>query len=427
MNTLNIYYNGSLVGILSLKKDSDDIVLKYDDLWKEDGFSLSPALPLDETFTNRSVKNFIENLFPEGDGLDNLISYLHISKSNKFALIQAIGKDTSGALVFSNDNYYETETNFKEIPTKELALRIKHRKEIPISIWDDKPRLSIAGVQEKLPITKLNGKYGFGEGQLSSTHILKFEKNNENLVLNEYLSLHLAYIAGLDVAKAEIKYFENEQVLEVERFDRKIISDLEIQKIHMIDSCQALGLPVSYKYERNFGSGRDVKDIGEGVSFIKLQSLVNKCSIPIVENKKILEWTLVNICLGNCDAHGKNISFFKDTKGMRITPFYDILNIALYEHEYETDLAMAISREFTISNISTYDFIEFCDEISVKIKQLKSSFKKISTKILNELENDFVVKLKQDNPVFINKYINNVQKRIEQLSKVINSDYSNSL
>jgi len=419
MNELDIYYNSIKVGTLLLKPQSNDIYLNYCDTWQQNGFSLSPLLPLDRNFTNNQVKNFIENLLPEGDGLDMLISYLQISKTNKFALISSIGRDVSGALDFIIPNSKAIETTFREVSSEELAQRIRKRKEIPISVWDDKPRISIAGVQEKLPITKLNGKYGFGEGKLSSTHILKFDKKDENLVLNEYLSLHLARVAGLNVAKAEIKYFENEQVLEVERFDRKIISDQEIQKIHVIDSCQSLCLPVSYKYERNFGSGRDVKDIREGVSFEKLQSLINRCTIPLIENKKILEWTIVNLCLGNSDAHGKNISFFKDDNGMKITPFYDIVNIALYKNDYETDLAMAINDEFNIDNIRSYDLIEFCDEISVKMNQFRIIFKKISNKIFQEFNSDFIKELRKKDKFFIDKYIINVENRIIKIEKVV--------
>jgi len=421
MKNLDIYYNGISVGVLSLKDESNDMDLQYCEDWKKNGFSLSPLLPLNGSFTNNQVKNFIENLLPEGDGLELLISYLRISKTNKFALISTIGRDVSGALDFVIENTKVINTSFREISIEELAQRIRTRKEIPISVWDDIPRLSIAGIQDKLPVTKLNGKYGFGGGKLSSTHILKFDKKDKNLVLNEYISLYLAGIAGLDVAKAEIKYFENEQVLEVERFDRKIISDKEIQKIHVIDGCQSLCLPVSYKYERNFGSGRDVRDIREGMSFLKLESLVNKCIVPIVENKKILEWTIVNLCLGNSDAHGKNISFFKDYHGMKITPFYDIVNVALYESEFDTDLAMAISDEFIIDNITPYDFIEYCDEIFVKKNQLRTLFKKISSKILKELDSNFVKKLREKDEQFINKYVNNVKNRIYKIEKIIES------
>jgi serine/threonine-protein kinase HipA len=60
-------------------------------------------------------------------------------------------------------------------------------------IWEGKPRLSVAGVQQKLPIARLKDKFGFGEGDIASTHILKFAKPDSTLILNEYLSMNRSY------------------------------------------------------------------------------------------------------------------------------------------------------------------------------------------------------------------------------------------
>lgn len=267
-HSLNIFFNTTKVGILFYDSQSNEFDLKYDENWIQNGFAISNILGFDYNFKSIDIKNFVENLLPEGDGLDRVVNYLQISKNNKFALLNAIGEETSGALSFIKEDAIDIKkTSFREISNEELTQRIQQRKEIPITIWDKKPRLSVAGVQEKLPICKLEGKYGLAQGQLCSTHILKFDKADENLVLNEYFSLQLAKTAGLNIPKVEIKKFGDELVLEVERFDRKIVSNTHIEKIHIIDSCQALGLPTSFKYERNFGNGRDVKNIREGVSF----------------------------------------------------------------------------------------------------------------------------------------------------------------
>lgn len=47
------------------------------------------------------------------------------------------------------------------------------------------------------------------------------------------------------------------------------------------DGCQTLNLPPDYKYERNFGSSRDVAHIREGLSFQKLFSFADQCENPI--------------------------------------------------------------------------------------------------------------------------------------------------
>jgi len=44
-----------------------------------------------------------------------------------------------------------------------------------IAIWDKIVRLSLAGVQAKLPVIIKDNKIGLGNGTLSSTHIIKFQ------------------------------------------------------------------------------------------------------------------------------------------------------------------------------------------------------------------------------------------------------------
>ena len=57
----------------------------------------------------------------------------HISKNNLFALIQLIGKDTTGALTF-NLEHNTFITSFREITISELSHRIKDRKNVPIAV-----------------------------------------------------------------------------------------------------------------------------------------------------------------------------------------------------------------------------------------------------------------------------------------------------
>ncbi|MGK0256478.1 MAG: serine/threonine-protein kinase HipA, partial [Arcobacteraceae bacterium] len=382
MHQLTVYYNKDKVGILALLPQSEEFTFHYDDEWQKHGFSLSPEISLNNNFSNICVKNFIANLLPEGDGLEKLSEYLHISKSHKYALIRELGSETSGALIFTDGRTLE-DTRFREIPLSELTERIKKRKEISIDVWEGKPRLSVAGIQEKLPVAIINGIYGLADGDLASTHLLKFDKQvSTNLIINEYLSMKLARYGGLDVANCEIKDFGGELVLEVERFDRKLINENQVERKFVIDGCQVLCVPVSYKYERNFGSGRDVKDIREGMSFKKLFLITTKCKVPLIAKKNIMEWILINLCLGNSDAHGKKISFFKNNDGMFITPFYDIVNVNMYKEQYDHSLAMAISDEFDLDKLKANDFLEFCNDHEIQMKQFVSMFNTISNKII---------------------------------------------
>lgn len=436
MRELNIFNNNILVGHLRSKENSNDFTFIYAVSWIKSGFALTPSLPLTSEVNQVIARNFIENLLPEGSGLDEICNYFNISKSNKFGLIEAIGKETTGSLIFStNKENNKYDTTFREITQQELSHRIEKRKSIPLSIWDNKPRLSIAGVQEKLLVSIINGKYGLADGDLSSTHILKFDKYDENLVLNEFISLKLAQAVGIKIPNIEIINFNSEQVLKVERFDRNIISDKFIERLHIVDMCQVNGVPVSYKYERPYGSNESTKDIRDGISFKKVFDATSFSKIPVLDKKKIIDWTIVNLCLGNCDAHGKNISFFVDKRGkLELTPFYDIVNIQMYKEKYSQELAMGIYDEFIIENIKAYDFIEFCENNNIKIKTFINRFIELSNKIiinLNNLDLKNYTKSKlmscdmnnKKNDEFINRYkkdcINRINTLIENI-KIIN-------
>lgn len=426
-SSMNIFYNHHVIAKL-IVSDSDDLDLLYTEEWKQNGFPLSPCLPLQGVIDKKDVKNFVLNLLPEGNGLEELSKLFHISKANAFALLNAIGKETSGALSFGMVDHIET--SFREINKEELQERIRERKKTPITIWDGKVRLSLAGVQEKLPLAIINGKFGFGEGKLASTHILKFDTSDTHLVLNEAISLHLAHKAGLAVNKAKIEFFDHEPVLVIERFDRKILPTYqEVQKLHVIDGCQLLSLSPSYKYERNFGSARDVQHIRQGVSFQTLMQHETKLDIPLLYKKALLDWSLINLCLGNSDAHGKNISFFVNKSTLTLAPFYDIVNVKLYT-TYDQDLAMAIGDEFDIEAFKPYDLAMHCHTLNIKQQQLALSFKTISTRIRKELENkDAFSNVKEINTAFYETYTQDVITRMDHLKKVVEefrkTDFSN--
>ena len=414
MTQLNIFYDKDEVGILKYEPIDDVFSFEYSDDWKIKGFELSPYMKFDSVISNNVIKNFIENLLPEGKGREILTNMYHISKNNLFALIQLIGKDTTGALTF-NLELNTFITSFREITISELSHRIKDRNNVPIQVWDGNVRLSVAGVQNKLPITIIDGKYGFAEGELASTHILKFESNDDNLVFNEYLSLKLASIAGLKIPNIQIVHFDNEVVLQVERFDRELISNDKIIRKHIIDGCQALNLNVMHKYERAFG--KELKDYKEGASFQKIFTLIEKCTSPIIAKKNIITWIIVNLCLGNSDAHGKNISFFINKNKIELTPFYDIVNIEIYEDKYDTDFAMAIDTAFNQNELGSYQIIEFCKDLKINLKGFIKEFKRISYSINKALDNDILIDVvNPKNKDFYEKYKKDVQFRIGELT-----------
>jgi len=82
-----------------------------------------------------------------------------------------------------------------------------------------------------------------------------------------------------------------EEILIVERFDRHN-KDQSVERIHVIDGCQALGLQVSYKYERVYGDGRDVKHIRDGARLEDFFALMRRAPSPTVQRNMLLRWVI---------------------------------------------------------------------------------------------------------------------------------------
>lgn len=195
----------------------------------------------------------------------------------------------------------------------------------------------------------------------------------------------MARLVKLPVAKVSLQRF-GEPVLVVERFDRRWNRD-KIDRLHLIDGCQMLDLPPSYKYERPYGKAGEGAKIRTGASLPKLFEACQHCRIPALAIRELLNWTLFQLLIGNSDAHGKNISFSVGKNGIDVAPAYDLLNIDIYGEEFECDLAIAIGDEFASEEILPYQLAEFCDMCKLPQRQVATSLKNLCTAVLNNLGN----------------------------------------
>lgn len=374
--------------------------LVYSPNWcrKADSFALCPSLPIprpgqQEAIRYRAgaVKRFLENLLPEGNALDAVAASQRVSKNNIFGLIRTIGAETTGAFRFlapgDEGSYLQVETPPRRVTVDELHERIAARKYRPLLEWDGKIRMSVAGFQDKLPLyfhESLDAEAGtlmfLPDYPLASNHILKPQPPEiEYMVANEHYCMKLAKAMGLPVADVAILRVP-EPVLVVTRFDRKPapadvagvasahLPEQErlrpVARIHVIDACQAYDLPVSFKYERNFGIGRDVAHIRDGMSLPRLFQLARAFAVsPASAKRSMLQWALFQLLIGNYDAHGKNFSFYMTPAGLQPAPWYDLVSVVQYP-AFARELAMAFGDAFTLEEISGMELAQFavsCD------------------------------------------------------------------
>lgn len=395
-HALNLWADGQKVATLGYEALNDRWSLDYDADWvaAPGAFPLSPALPFQPSadgYAVGAVKRFVENLLPEGRALDITATTYRVAKSNIYALISALGTETTGAFRFWRSDEVPPVVAAKpprEVTREELDKRIAERDGIPLAVWDGKVRMSIAGVQDKLmvyldrPLSDA-GRLFLVEPPLASTHILKPDPTRQvtpHLVVNEHYCMSLAGRMKLPVAEVGI-YRTPKPVLVVRRFDRLVVqgagegaphgaNEPIVQRLHIIDACQASDLPESYKYERNLGSGEHVRNIREGVSFEMLFERVEQTVNKAVARMTLLRWALFQFLIGNCDAHGKNFSFFVRCEGLDPAPWYDLVSVVQYpgiDHE----LAMAWGDAFSLDEVGAFQLADFAQRCGVDRNLLK--------------------------------------------------------
>lgn len=362
--------------------------LDYDPDWvrRPEAFPLSSALPLEPPATGYAVgavRRFIENLLPEGRALDITATTYRVSKSNIFALINALGTETTGAFRFWRAEEVPPTVQRvppREVSREELDQRIGERDAIPLAVWDGKVRMSIAGVQDKLMVyldgpLHEGGRMFLVEPPLASTHILKPEPGRAltpHLVVNEHFCMSLARRMGLPAADVSI-YRTPRPALLVTRFDR-VVSNGDagpvVRRLHIIDACQASDMPAAFKYERNFGSNESVRNIREGVSFEVLFDRVDQTVNKAAARLTMLRWALFQFLIGNSDAHGKNFSFFVRRQGLEPAPWYDLVSVEQYSG-IDHELAMAYGDAFSLAGVGAFQVADFAKRCKVDRRLLK--------------------------------------------------------
>jgi serine/threonine-protein kinase HipA len=399
MATLNVWAGNELVGLLGHDPEANRFSFDYAVSWlaSRNAFPLSPQLPLRRSSADTAeqhsaqVRQFFENLLPEGDALDHAAQAAGTTRSNLVGLLIAIGKETAGALrvTLADDGAAslvaaEAADALREITPRQLSQRIRERENQPFSVWDGKVRLSIAGYQDKIAVYEREGKWYLVEGsKRASTVIVKpvpMRQQLASLPANEHMCMQLARRVGLEAAETRLIHVP-EPVLMVRRFDR-IEHDDAVRRLHIVDGCQALGLAVSMKYERAYGDAKDVAHIREGVSLPKLFGLLEQSPVPAVDKRALLRWAIFQVLIGNTDAHGKNVSFYCDEQGLRLAPAYDMVCMRALDAGFPDSYAMAIGDAFSEKELSPFEWAHFAYLCKLPFRLVATELDGLATKVL---------------------------------------------
>jgi len=396
---LDVFINAIKLGCLSHDTQSDRYGFIYTKEWldRADRFPLSAHIPLDSKpshnpdVSSTNVRQFFENLLPEGSTLDIAAATAKVSKFSVVGLLAVLGRETAGALRILPEGFVEpaNRSNRRPLTRDELSTRIRARPFEAFSIWDGRLRLSIAGFQDKVAVYSEGEQWFLVDGeQLASTHILKPEPVSailQSLTSSEFFSMRLAAAVGIRAAAVELLQVP-ERVLKVSRFDRKA-APFGVERIHVIDGAQALGVSAAAKYERPYGSGRDVKDIRDGASLPRLFDLLQESAKPLLERRALLRWAIFQVLIANADAHAKNLSFYASSEGLSLAPAYDLVSVHAFESTaLDRNYAMAIGDAFSAEELSPYEWALFAERCKLPKALVARELAMLSDRVRGSLE-----------------------------------------
>lgn len=320
-DALNVWNELRLVGYL-WRSPFGHIGFRYDLEWiNNGGFAISHTLPLgadDYSADDGAAHRFFANLLPEGGVREHIVRDLKIPNTD-FDLLCAIGGECAGALsILPVERQPSSERHYHQITHEELATLAARRGQI-YAAWPvhERPRLSLAGAQDKCPVLLKNDHFFLPQREAPSSHILKFElADYRHLPAYETFTTHLARAIGLPVVDIDMRLIEQTSFALIRRYDRVRDQQNEVQRLHQEDFCQALG----YGHEKKY------QDSG-GPSFQQCYRILQDASSdPAIDTLYLLRWQIFNVLAGNSDGHAKNLSLLHLANGsIRLAPFYDLV------------------------------------------------------------------------------------------------------
>ena len=325
----------------------------YDDRWRsrDSAFPLSLSMPLAVAgHGHAAVEPWLWGLLPDNEHiLARWAQRFHVSPSNAFALLGAVGEDCAGAVQLvrperveeirneSGDVEWQTESDVAD------RLRFLKRDQAAWRMPYDAGQFSLAGAQPKIALFHDGLRWGVPRGSMPTTHILKPSiQGLEGHAENEHICLALARALGLPAARSELLMFEDEAAIVVVRFDRRW-HDGSARRVHQEDMCQVLGIHPAKKYQNEGGPG-----CGRICEAIRAYS-----GEPGEDAWTFTRALMLNWIIAGTDAHAKNFSMLIGSGGhARLAPLYDVTSaLPYYSYPGKLKLATKIGGEYRLGMV----------------------------------------------------------------------------
>lgn len=357
-----------LVG--SFEDTGQGVLFRYDDTYvhradanEEQG--ISETMPPDLVpYPAEEYAPFFSGLLPEGHVLANLSQMYQVPRSDFLGYLGHLGCESIGALTFVADGHDLSDhvPSYEPLSEEEID-GLKNAPERMVTLMTDDMRLSLAGAQTKVawylpPEKEHEGaaleSWWVPRGTAPSTHIVKIAaQGSERLAVNEHICMSIAERCGFSVP-GTVLIEDLPGALAVKRYDRiRLASASYPLRLHQEDFCQAMGLPVMYKYADAHPEVDYVREMGALVERVS--------SDPLEDKRELAKRLLFHYAIGNADNHLKNHAFIYDLawRERRLAPLYDVTCIPLTG--YSTKMSFAYGSHRILEDITMEDLEDVCD------------------------------------------------------------------
>ena len=405
-DVLFVFLHNQFIGTLHQKNGL--LIFQYKD---EANLPLSFQLPLQKApFSPQQTEAFFSGLLPDEPIRSKISKILKISSRNTFGLLEKLGGDCAGAItILTSSELHTGERTTKHLTSRELFSILQNLPQRPLGIGIEGVRISGAGAQAKLMVTKIGNAFHLPLDGMPSTHIIKPSiKGVEASVFNEFFCMRLASKIGLQTPSVDIFSLEKESFYVVERYDR-FLQEEQLIRIHQEDFCQILGIPPNRKYQNE--GGPSIPQM-----FQVLREFQGQRRMMGKDTLSLLRLIIFNFLIGNGDAHGKNFSLLYQGEKVSLAPCYDLLSTMVYFGKHEDKMAMKIGSKYKFKDVVCRHFLTMADEIGISQKLIKKEMKSMAEKLPSKA-NQLVEELSTigDNAPIYQKIIDVIQEQARKI------------
>jgi len=370
---LNVFANGKEVGILDEVQSQGslpDLRFQYnEDALPCDAISLTMPVRK-EPYVQDSLHPCFDMLLPEGVRRQQIEKLGKLTRIDDFGLLALVGSNTVGRIQVSEGHHLDKPITFRhrDVVLCEDGLSLFNQL-----LDDGGYRSGISGVQPKIlatvedPLTVHEEESEACSRTItSSTDIIK-TANAEfpGLVQNEYVCLHAARLANIDVPDHDLS--RDGTLIVIDRFD--IAKDGH--HLGFEEMASLLGVSSDKKYESSFDL--IAQEIEERVNTGEMMHSL----------RELFKQMAFNIIIRNGDTHLKNFGLIYDGDDVEISPAYDLVTTTAY---IEDDIpALALSEDnYSKRWWSKKELFEFGSEhCYLGKKQMNSILKDINKALID--------------------------------------------